>query len=509
MSGEVNSERLKYINSMTEFLKEKKEKLYGVLQRLGLSADELLKDEEKKVCPFNKGHIVPGKSFQKHVESCRLLSAGCQRDELPTLLQNVDFWYENTDSVMKIEIEEKLLNKIIWDHSVQHGQVYTGHRTMPVSHIDENILLTPEDRLAVYNYVVKKSHEAGKVIPVDRSDELLTTDWGSLVKKGFLDAQNNSQYASKLEQLAALRDMRRRRQSYRAKNVHITKKSYTEIIREVISNQMEILVPASTSDETLGTNEGDFIDNRSESEKYKTERDKRKDGNLYRREFEKEHRGDFNKRRSKDRERRGSRERYRHRDRSEERYSTSRDASYSRDRGYDLDRYKIKEEDDSSQYGSDRPRCFTETSDSQPSARIFTEGYNLQPSGDRPRKFTELDGSQPATERPRRFTEAGDSQPSTASPWFTEVIDVLLKEIKKEPVDDESSFLSSSVSLPNIELPQLEKLKDDDGASEKSDLSRKRSHSDSDSTSNSSRRHRKHKKSKHKKKHSKKHKRRD
>lgn len=55
---------------------------------------------------------------------------------------------------------------------------------MPVSHIDENILLTPEDRLAVYNYVVKKSHEAGKVIPVDRSDELLTTDWGSLVKKG-------------------------------------------------------------------------------------------------------------------------------------------------------------------------------------------------------------------------------------------------------------------------------------------------------------------------------------
>ncbi|KAF4087559.1 hypothetical protein AMELA_G00072050 [Ameiurus melas] len=29
-------------------------------------------------------------------------------------------------------------------------------------------------------------------------------------------------------------DYRRRRQSYRAKHVHITKKSYTEIIREVI-----------------------------------------------------------------------------------------------------------------------------------------------------------------------------------------------------------------------------------------------------------------------------------
>lgn len=61
---------------------------------------------------------------------------------------------------------------------------------MPVSHIDEDIMLTQDDRLAVYNYVVKKSHEAGRVIPVDRTDELLTTDWGSLVKKGKWDGWN-------------------------------------------------------------------------------------------------------------------------------------------------------------------------------------------------------------------------------------------------------------------------------------------------------------------------------
>ena len=43
-----------------------------------------------------------------------------------------------------------------------------------------------------------------------------------------------------VEEMAALRDYRRRRQSYRAKNVHITKKSHTEIMREVINNQMEM-----------------------------------------------------------------------------------------------------------------------------------------------------------------------------------------------------------------------------------------------------------------------------
>lgn len=34
-----------------------------------------------------------------------------------------------------------------------------------------------------------------------------------------------------LELMAEMRDYKRRRQSYRAKNVHITKKSYTEVCR--------------------------------------------------------------------------------------------------------------------------------------------------------------------------------------------------------------------------------------------------------------------------------------
>ncbi|KFR15997.1 U11/U12 small nuclear ribonucleoprotein 48 kDa protein, partial [Opisthocomus hoazin] len=46
---------------------------------------------------------------------------------------------------------------------------------------------------------------------------------------------------SHLEILAEMRDYKRRRQSYRAKNVHITKKSYTEVIRDVIGVHMEEL----------------------------------------------------------------------------------------------------------------------------------------------------------------------------------------------------------------------------------------------------------------------------
>lgn len=41
------------------------------------------------------------------------------------------------------------------------------------------------------------------------------------------DEQNGPK--THLELMAEMRDYKRRRQSYRAKNVHITKKSYTEV----------------------------------------------------------------------------------------------------------------------------------------------------------------------------------------------------------------------------------------------------------------------------------------
>lgn len=37
-----------------------------------------------------------------------------------------------------------------------------------------------------------------------------------------------------LELMAEMRDYKRRRQSYRAKNVHITKKSYTEVLPDLL-----------------------------------------------------------------------------------------------------------------------------------------------------------------------------------------------------------------------------------------------------------------------------------
>ncbi|CAH8556615.1 unnamed protein product [Schistosoma turkestanicum] len=64
--------------------------------------------------------------------------------------------------------------------------------------------------------------------------------------KSYRSSNSSSQDVSKLEALSMMRDAKRRRQSYRG--IHTARKSYTEILREIIARQTEIL---STNQESL------------------------------------------------------------------------------------------------------------------------------------------------------------------------------------------------------------------------------------------------------------------
>lgn len=91
------------------------------------------------------------------------------------------------------------------------------------------------ERLAIHGHVIQEaSQQSAKR---ESNNEDLYVDLVAKLKKG--DKQSGPK--SHLEVLAEMRDYRRRRQSYRAKNVHITKKSYTEVIREVIDIHSEEL----------------------------------------------------------------------------------------------------------------------------------------------------------------------------------------------------------------------------------------------------------------------------
>ncbi|XP_041354507.1 U11/U12 small nuclear ribonucleoprotein 48 kDa protein-like [Gigantopelta aegis] len=239
----VLTERQKYIGDLEQFITQTQTQMSTVLQKLSWTPEHFLKPEDRVVCPNDEGHIMPPASIEKHLPICRLTKLGFHKDEMDVQLHDYKAVHGDNPDLAPVIIDEKILNDILLNHSLKNNLVYYGKRPMPATPQQELATLTREERLAVYEYVTEKAKKGNELLNVEK-DDILTVDWQAIVKNGGLFKDDASKPRSHVERLAELRDYKRRRQSYRAKNVHITQKSYTEIIREVIKNQIEVLDPA-------------------------------------------------------------------------------------------------------------------------------------------------------------------------------------------------------------------------------------------------------------------------
>ncbi|EDV20454.1 uncharacterized protein TRIADDRAFT_61126 [Trichoplax adhaerens] len=97
-------------------------------------------------------------------------------------------------------------------------------------------IFTPEQRLAIYEDIIKR---VNAMKPKTRATlEELQIDFDTIQE---LCNNNTDKTKSHLEVLAEQRDYKRRRQTYRAKNVHITKRTPTQVHRDLIELQMKYL----------------------------------------------------------------------------------------------------------------------------------------------------------------------------------------------------------------------------------------------------------------------------
>lgn len=88
--------------------------------------------------------------------------------------------------------------------------------------------------MQIYEYCIQAAQKTRRLQEVSEEELLLLSE--STNKTG-----GTSEPKSRLEILAEERNLKRRRQSYKGKKVHSGKKSHLEVLREVISNQMDIL----------------------------------------------------------------------------------------------------------------------------------------------------------------------------------------------------------------------------------------------------------------------------
>ncbi|KAF3815307.1 hypothetical protein GH733_016689, partial [Mirounga leonina] len=147
-------------------------------------------------------------------------------------MYNSDFFYENVkipsitlNKDSQFQIIKQARTAVGKDGDCYSQRIYSSLPVeVPLNHKRCVCDLTQADRLALYDFVMEETKKKRSDSQIIENDSDLFVDLAAKVN------QDNSRKSPKsyLEILAEVRDYKRRRQSYRAKNVHITKKSYTE-----------------------------------------------------------------------------------------------------------------------------------------------------------------------------------------------------------------------------------------------------------------------------------------
>ncbi|XP_012590255.1 PREDICTED: U11/U12 small nuclear ribonucleoprotein 48 kDa protein [Condylura cristata] len=252
MAGEPPSvgERRRLQEELSEFVESCRRTLEEVTASLGWSLDRLDAGEaddaedDIAICPHDPSHRMPGASLAKHVASCRLRKLGYSSEEQDEMY-DPEFFYKNA-KIPSVTLDKDAQLQILRRARAAPGRDGDAHGPrssaplpvdVPLNHKRAVCDLSQADRLALYDFVVGETRKQRSGPQSVENDSDLFVDLAAKVN------QDTSRQSPKsyLEILAEVRDYKRRRQSYRAKNVHITKKSYTEVIRDVISVHMEEL----------------------------------------------------------------------------------------------------------------------------------------------------------------------------------------------------------------------------------------------------------------------------
>ncbi|KAM9308291.1 U11/U12 small nuclear ribonucleoprotein 48 kDa protein [Gastrophryne carolinensis] len=272
---EVACNRLRLLQELKEFTERCRSRLTDVLQEWGWEEEEEEEEEagkqqEMAVCPYDSNHRMPSSCLEKHISVCKLWQQGYSKEE--TKLYDPQYFYEKAsvpciilDKAMQFQVIKEAKDKApsasgegSWDKSKSFHRLlgkmngyiqklsYVCHFLLnymyssspvevPLNHKRAICDLLPGDRLAIFDYVLQRTKVDKSVKSFNEAD--LFEDLTAKIKND----DDLKCPKSHLEIMAEMRDYKRRRQSYRAKNVHITKKSYTEIIRDVIEVHMEEL----------------------------------------------------------------------------------------------------------------------------------------------------------------------------------------------------------------------------------------------------------------------------
>ncbi|XP_028410888.1 U11/U12 small nuclear ribonucleoprotein 48 kDa protein-like isoform X2 [Dendronephthya gigantea] len=206
--------RLNKITEISDVLNECNKIIDNLSERLHWDKKHLLSQNITRAqCPFNTHHVVKVGDLDQHKHKCYLKKIGF------TPFESSSAFYSNDKSLVV---------------SITADDMNSNQKNFAIPSDLHEYMYTPEERLNQYNADIKITSLKRKAERDQFESDLSESTQDS--KEMTADNQK-----SELELLAEQRDYKRRRQSYRAKNVHITKRTPIEITREIINNRMQEL----------------------------------------------------------------------------------------------------------------------------------------------------------------------------------------------------------------------------------------------------------------------------
>uniref|UniRef100_A0A4W5NJ75 Small nuclear ribonucleoprotein 48 (U11/U12) n=1 Tax=Hucho hucho TaxID=62062 RepID=A0A4W5NJ75_9TELE len=199
--------RLRSLEELTEFTENCQRQLNELFETMGWKQDLDIGSEPMEVCPYDPNHRVPSRNMERHKAACQLSQIGYSHEEQAEMY-DPSLCYENA-SITSFTMGECHTIPLQSEYSTDPSEVPQNQKRAVCD-------LTVADRLALFDHVTREATQQ-KDQAVATNNEDLYVDLVAKLKKG-------SHFSYELDG-----------GSLRAKNVHNTKKSYTEVIREVIN----------------------------------------------------------------------------------------------------------------------------------------------------------------------------------------------------------------------------------------------------------------------------------
>ncbi|XP_017764626.1 PREDICTED: U11/U12 small nuclear ribonucleoprotein 48 kDa protein-like [Eufriesea mexicana] len=237
MSNFSLNEREEHYQNLNNFTKKIHHEIIETISTLNWTIESIESDNDNRlVCPYDASHQISKKMLYQHLECCQWKQEGYNEFDVSLPESNL-----SPDSYSSIKLDLQIQNSILQEAKRKNPSLKIGLGEQLIPRTSNRIFtdFTCDERKILYDYVVSNT------VKPDIGHDI--TDIQKLKNEGKEDKK-----LSFLELLIQERNLKRRRAKHRG--VHTNKKSHTEILREIIHQQMELYVDYITETRTTNHN---------------------------------------------------------------------------------------------------------------------------------------------------------------------------------------------------------------------------------------------------------------